>query len=494
MALVFVAGGLWGLCFGAEPLLVAPWVVLVPLFLIMGCRRPALWGFLHGLGFWLVSIPWIAPTLQTYGGLARPLTLALLVALCSYLAVFHLLFVRLGRGLWCRGGAAALFGLPALWVALEWLRTYLIVAFPWNLAGYAAVDAPGALALSAWIGAYGVSFLVLLVNAGLALAVRGRRWQTGAWVAALACLVLLSAARWSSSAAPSRSASGLVVHVVQPNTVTSPDAVDYRDDYRRLLEISRRACGRRPGLVVWPESAAWPYSYDGSPFLVRDLAGLARAGCPVLLNSPTRDGERYLNSALLVDIDGVSSRYHKRLLVPFGEYVPPVFGWLPFVGKLARNVGDFTAGRDDSPLPIGRQSLGVSICFEVIFPGEVAALARSGATLLATLTNDSWYGDTAAPWQHFRAARFRAAENRRPMIRAAITGVSALIGPRGEVFSRLAVLEEGVLTKELVGRSDRTVYSRAPWLPPLLCSLVAAFAIFRSSGAWRRPSAGKPIP
>ncbi len=159
--------------------------------------RPALLGFLHGLAAWLVAIPWIAPTLVTYGRLPPWLGAVLLVVLCAYLGAFHALFAALAARPWRRGGAWALFALPALWVALEWLRAHLLGGFPWNLAAYAWVDVPGALPISAWIGAYGVSFLVVLANAGVAAAF-GRRWLA-AGIGLLVPLVLLAmGGRWGA--------------------------------------------------------------------------------------------------------------------------------------------------------------------------------------------------------------------------------------------------------------------------------------------------------
>ena len=135
-------------------------------------------------------------------------------------------------------------------------------------------------------------------------------------------------------------------------------------------------------------------------------------------------------------------RYDKRHLVPFGEYVPfrGVFGWMD---KLARNAGDYRPADDMTLLPWGGEKLGMAICYEVVFPDEVAELVQAGATVLVTITNDAWYGDTSAPWQHLRAARFRAAENRRPLLRAAITGVSAFVAPDGSVRAQLGVYRAG---------------------------------------------------
>ncbi|MEM8934354.1 MAG: apolipoprotein N-acyltransferase, partial [Acidobacteriota bacterium] len=179
-----------------------------------------------------------------------------------------------------------------------------------------------------------------------------------------------------------------------------------------------------------------------------------------------------------------------RRLVPWGEYVPGK-DLLPFVGKLARHAGDFSPGDDVALIdlaPIGLASrdqgtggerLGLAVCYEVIFPLPVAEQVRAGATILMSITNDSWYGDSSAPWQHLRAARWRAAENQRPMVRAALTGVSAIIDRRGQVVEALGVDARGSLAFRVVGSSDLTPFSRAPWAPVLIAGLLVGFAIMR---------------
>jgi apolipoprotein N-acyltransferase len=174
------------------------------------------------------------------------------------------------------------------------------------------------------------------------------------------------------------------------------------------------------------------------------------------------------NSALVVQDGEVLGRYDKRHLVPWGEYVP-LGDLLPFVGYLARSAGAFSAGDEPTLLPFSGERIGTAICFEVIFPAAVAEQVRAGASLLVTITNDAWYGDTFAPWQHLRAAQFRAAESARPMLRAAITGISAWIDAQGGLRQTLGIGEEGILRVEVRGRSGLTLYSRLPWLVPFGC-------------------------
>jgi len=460
---------------------VAPWLALAPVFFLLGRRRPALLGFCHGLGFWLASIAWVAHTVRVYGGAPPGVGALVLLLLAAYLSLFHLAFGALGARIWAAGGVLGVTGTAALWVALEWLRGVALTGFPWNLSAYAWEEVPGALALSSWIGAWGVSLAVALANAGWARTLERRRVGPAAAATLGVLLVLAWAARWAKPPAVEVGAAArLPVAVVQPNTPVRADSEHAVSDYTRLRELSRLHCDR-PRLLIWPESATYPYVYGRHEFLRADTAALAAAGCPVLLNTVSSVGQRAFNSVLLVTGEGEPERYDKRHLVPFGEYVPAPFRVLPFVERLARAAGDFSAGDDVRLLDWRGERLAVSICFEVTFPGEVAEAVRAGAGVLVTVSNDAWFGASAAARQHFRSARFRAAENRRPLARAAITGVSGLIDADGALIDRLGEGEVGALEARLRPNHELSPYTRRPWLVPVAVWLVAAFAILRSA-------------
>lgn len=485
-ALALVSAVAWSLCFEQEPAVLLPWVALAPMLFLLGRRRPFLWGWLFGFVFWATSMSWLTPTLMEHGGL-NPLLARFLNLLCAlYLGLDQALFAWVGSRLWRRGGSAALLGLPSLWVVMEVLRGFPFGGFPWNLAAYAWVETPGALLLSAWVGAFGVSWWLLFANTSLALALRERRWDIAVSGLLLAALILTLAARFSHGEEPLRERSVLhrggnvgEVRIVQPNSpIVSVE--EAWPNYQRLVRMSLDSCDGTPGrLVIWPESAAFPLYYAGSERLRDDLARIHAAGCEVLLGTVTFEGENYYNSALLTSAEGVKGSYSKRRLVPWGEYIP-LKDILPFVGKLARNAGEFTPGDNLGLLPWNGEKIGMAICYEVVFPGAMAEQVRAGATLLGTITNDAWYGDTAAPWQHFRAVRFRAAENRRPMVRAALTGVSALVDARGVVVEDLGVLEEGVISGRVRGQRGLTPFNRAPSLVIVLSLFLVGFAIVRA--------------
>ncbi|MEO1369905.1 MAG: apolipoprotein N-acyltransferase, partial [Acidobacteriota bacterium] len=215
-----------------------------------------------------------------------------------------------------------------------------------------------------------------------------------------------------------------------------------------------------------------------------DIARLVERGCPVILGSVVKSPDGYLNASILVGPDGVGEPYAKRRLVPFGEYVP-LGDVVPFIGSLARQAGDFKAGEKPTLLHWGGEKLGMAICYEVVFASPVAEHVRAGATILTTITNDAWYGDSSAPYQHLRAAQFRSAENHRPMLRSALTGITAMIDAEGRVVESLGVSTErrapGTIRARVAGRSELTVYTRAPWLVPALCWGLSIFAIIRAA-------------
>lgn len=492
-AFALLGGVLWAACFGAVGFEIAPWMAFAPLLVLLGQRGPGRLAFLWAFSFWLVSLHWIVPTMVTFGGLSTLATWPLFALLAAYLALFAAGFAVLSRRAWLSG--RPLFGMmtvASVWVALEWVRSWALGGFPWNMIAYAWIEVPGALETSAWIGAYGVSFLVVWANAGVARGVVDRDWRPVAWGLLVPMAILAMGWRWSERALTAEAGSGLRLEarVLQPDipNLSEWDPEQNRSDYERLIVQSIEACDQSGVLLVWPESAAWPRRLGRDLDLERDLQTLNERGCAVLLSMARREGEEYFNAAVLVLPDGRRPFYDKRHLVPFGEYVP--FRWvLPTADALTRNVGDFTPGQTIHLLEIGGCALGTAICYEVVFPNEVAATVIAGATALVSITNDDWYGPTSAAWQHLTAARFRAAETRRTLLRAAITGVSAVIAPDGALVDHAAPGELRTLRATVEPRSDLTLYVRlARWIP-WVAVLTAGFAIFLSG----RPSRGGPL-
>nr|HRC88068.1 hypothetical protein [Thermoanaerobaculia bacterium] len=247
LLLALATGVAWAFEFSREGHLLSPWVALAPGLLLLGTRRPVLSSFLWGIGFWTAGVYWILDTLVTYGQLEGWLGGLALLILAAILGGYQALFAWPGARLWRRAAEgdllSGLVGLPALWLICEWLRGHLFSGFPWNLAGYAWVEVPGALELSAWIGAYGLSALVVAANAGVALAARRRSLLPLAlgWMVPLLLLALGGRFAHPPELPDSLPAPVRIVQPNIPNLVTWDTAVAARN-YSRLLDLSREAC------------------------------------------------------------------------------------------------------------------------------------------------------------------------------------------------------------------------------------------------------------
>ncbi len=485
-----VGGALWAACFGIEPMRVVPWIGLAPLLLLLERRRAGRLVFLWALAFWIVSLHWIVPTMVTFGGLSAAVTWPLFTLLAAVLALFFVGFALTVSRTWSSGRPLlTMTAVASWWVVFEWIRSWFLGGFPWNMVGYSWLEVPGALAASAWIGAYGVSFLVVWANAGLARTLVDRDWRPVAWGLVLPVAVLGCAWRWNERAIVSARPAATVfeARVLQPNVPNLPewDAQKNLVGYQRLVRQSFEACDAPGALLVWPESAAWPRRLGRDVDLERDVRALGERGCAVVLNVPRLAEGNYYNSAVLALPDGRRPYYDKRHLVPFGEYVP-FRALLPAADALTRHVGDFTPGEEVRLLGFGDVELGGAICYEVVFPEEVAETVTAGATVLVSVTNDDWYGPTSAAWQHLAAARFRAAETRRTLLRAAVTGVSAVISPRGELVDYVPPGEQRTLRATVTPRSDRTPYVRTAKVVPWVAIAVGSFAILLAGRASRR--------
>ncbi len=438
-------------------------------------RQAAGLGYAAGLVFYLATIWWVINTMTTYGRMPLGLSLVALVLLCGVLACYT------GAFAWLLAAGRQRLAIPegllpvaaaALWTALEFLRTYLFSGFPWALLGYTQYRQPTVRLLAAATGVYGVSALVLLVNGALAgiLACalerrresrRGRILAVHAVLIGLAAIVTISYARglWRDvTGGPA-----IRVGLLQGNI---DQAVKWDRRFQtRTLEIyerlARGAAAERPALIVWPETAL-PFFLRREPELgPRVQAFVADAGIPMLIGSPDvgADGLLY-NSAFFLGRDGtIRGRYDKRHLVPFGEYVPlqQVFF---FLHKLVTAIGDFGRGRAATVFREDGYRFSVMICYEVIFPAEVREFALAGAQFLANITNDAWFGRSGAPYQHLAMAAMRAVENGSYLVRAANTGVSAVIAPSGAILAQTPLFVETAIVGTIHLREGETPYTR----------------------------------
>ena len=496
--LAALSGVLLALSFPRFDLAPLAFVALIPLLVGLD-GVPALQGtylgIIAGAVFSLMSIPWVVRTMTAYGGLPLPVGVLLLVALSLYLALYVGVFAFGVTRLSPEGGLGYLVGAATLWVGLEYLRTFLLTGFPWNLLGYTQYRSLSIIQVASITGVYGVSFLLVLVNAAVALAcLHVRRSARQALMPVLGVGVLLigtvvfGMGRRVSAEIPLRE---IRVSVVQGNIEQAlkwtPAALDLTLD--RYARLSAQAAQAGAELIVWPETAV-PLFLRHDPARLAQVRALAESlGRPLLVGAPDRTvggPVRLQNSAMLLGPDGrLLAKYDKMHLVPFGEYVP-LKSILFFVDKLATGIGDFVPGETQTLFRLPGGTFAASICFEVIFPNEVRAAVAGGAEFLVNITNDAWFGRSAAAAQHLRMAAFRALETRRYLARAANTGISAAVDPYGRILASTPLFEEAVLVQGVIPRRDLTPYVRfGDWFAAA-SSLGAAGWITSAWGAGRR--------
>ena len=369
-----------------------------------------------------------------------------------------------------RSGPGAVWFAPPLWVASEWARSTIGGGFPWVPLGASQAEALPVVQLASVAGVYGLSMLLALVStAAAALALTpGRATRRTAAAVAVVVVIVGGAGAWRVSRATLMTGDMVRVGLVQGN-VAQEQKYDlrFRDEImRRYLGLSRRVLADGASLVVWPE-ASTPFYFDAEGPLAQPIRQLAAtAGTPFLIGTdeyePPRDGrpERFYNAAVLVGADGASrGSYRKMHLVPFGEYVP-LKSVLFFVAPLIEAVSDFSAGTDPVVFDAGGRQVSVSICYESVYPGIAQAFVEGGSQLLATITNDAWFGRSSAPHQHFAQGALRAVEQGRYIVRAANTGISGAVDPYGRVIARTNLFEPAALVVDVRLLSGRTIYSR----------------------------------
>jgi apolipoprotein N-acyltransferase len=476
VCLLVVSGVLGALAFPGTDWSLFAWIWLVPALccgLVRTPRGALADGWLAGTVFYLVLLRWLDHTFLHFSAIPWPLTWLPITALAAYCALYLALTAAAVAWLRDRIGAAAALGLvPVLWVAGEWLRGHLMGGFPWGLLGYSQHAVLPVIQIAELAGVYGVSFLIALVNAALA-ALIGVGWRRAAPVIAVAGLLLVGSLGfgWSALRRQDPAAGGPVqVGLIQPSieqTLKWDPAYHARilDTYEAL---TREAARSRPAVILWPETATTIF-LRGDPALLAWLTRLSgELGTPLLIGSIDReDGPagKFLNSAFLLMGQGITGKYDKIHLVPFGEYVP--LGWLlGFVRGWAEFISDFGAGKTETVFRLGEDArFGTVICYEVIFPELFRGFVAGGAEFMGNITNDAWFGRTSGPWQHLGMLPLRAVEHRVAIARAANTGISAFVDPSGRVTRWLPLFERGVLDGRVSRRNRSTLYTRrGDWL------------------------------
>jgi len=508
VTLALVSGILLVLIFPKFNLSFLAWVALVPLFLAVegrNLKESFNLGFLAGLISFMGILYWIVPTITTSGE-SKLLAFVSLLFLSSYLAIYYGIFCLTCRYISSRVThyTFGLFFAPALWVSLELLRAYLFSGFPWALLGYSLWNFIPMIQISEFTGAYGVSFLIVMVNGVLA--------QAGRSFALSKREVALSKGRIKRNVLPLVLAALMVgFYLAYGSIVVSRESFrqsgDFPDEksitriallqgnidqymkwdkkYERLIkdtygELVEAASRENPQLIIWPETALPGYLGKERELQewVKKVVGQTNAYH--IIGSPEYREGAYYNAAFLISPEGeILGEYDKIHLVPFGEMVPfrPILS--PFIRVLSE-LGDFSPSRERKLLRTPFGSFGVLICWEGIFPHLVRKFVKDGADYLANITNDAWFLKTSAPFQHFIASVFRAVENRVSIIRVANTGVSGFIDQYGRVMKRTEIFKKDYLNSSVSRRNGQTFYTNHGDIFAYVCvALSISFVMWR---------------
>jgi apolipoprotein N-acyltransferase len=509
--------------FGLVPLL---WALLSPATLDVphSLRRGFLVGYLCGVLWYIGNCYWVRDTMLHYGDMPPMAPTLLLIGysmvLGAYIGIFGLgvVLVRRATG----STRLALVFAPFLWAALE-LAAARITSVPWDQLGYSQVDNALVNQLAPWTGVYGISFVLVLVNAlltgGLTLESRPHIGHRDRIILRVIGVLLMTAGAAGVSVPPPHPAPTATAVLIQPNLdVGDENAWSRPGEWEQHIAEFQRLAGLQcktyiagipqtgaptgeiicppypthPDLVVWPESPA--------PFIEQDarfqqaLGAIARkAQAPLVVGNVGMDFSteeqrwRDYNSALVVSATGARvGRYDKIHLVPFGEYIP-FQNLLTFARKLTGRVSAFTRG--DEPkvfrLPTANgeaHRYGVFICYESVFADEVRHFAQLGAEVLVNISDDGWYGDTSAPWQHLNMARMRAIENRRWILRDTNNGITAVIDPYGRVRQSIPRHQTDALPAQYGFRGDVTFYTAHGDVFGWLCVLLSFVVVVWSGG------------
>jgi apolipoprotein N-acyltransferase len=502
--LAFISGGLLFLSFPKYGIGYVAWIALVPLLLALhktSVKSALITGFCTGLVFNVGLIYWISLVVVNYGYLPLAVGLVAMLFLAAYLSIYIALFAG-GIAYLREKGISQIIAAPLLWTCLEYLKSHLLTGFPWENLAYSQYLNPHVIQIADIAGIYGIAFVIVFINAVISNLLKyslpgydGKGWQRPVREAAGALLLLIAIfiygdLRIKEVQAQLKTAPSMDVALIQGNIDQSVkwDPQNQQETLMTYKSLSNLKSASGSGLIVWPETAV-PFYFQDMDDRSRQVYQVAKeTGNWLLFGSPSYIKESgsasYLNSAFLISPAGrISGRYDKVHLVPYGEYVP-LRSWFPFIGKLVVGVGDFRAGGGYHPLAMNNHQIGVLICYEAIFPEASRTYKNKGAELLVNITNDAWFGFSSAPYQHLSMTVFRAVENRLYVVRAANTGISAIVDPAGKIVARTALFVGTSLSGQVRFIDSRTFYMAYGDAFVYLCliSLAVILLNFRKGG------------
>ncbi|MDO4251040.1 MAG: apolipoprotein N-acyltransferase [Moraxella sp.] len=460
--------GFWGVA------LISVMVLYVMLCTNISAKQAFLIGEAYGFGLWATGAFWLYTSIHQYGDISAPLALVMIGLMALIMGLFHAFlawgFVRfLGR---------QPLAFASLWVVQEWLKTWLLTGFPWLFAGYAFTEVPIITTLAPVVGVLGISFVVVLLAASMVEVLR-KKWGylVISGVPLLGALALyITNPAWTTPTGKT-----LSVSLVQGNI---PQDLKWLTEFQEktlaiYATLSQNEWGR--DVVIWAEGAIPMFQDDAWPFL-SEAAHIAKAHNSAFVTGiPYKDLEAFdpitdeyppfYNS--VIALGQATGIYKKQNLVPFGEYIP-MAGLLDILPNLAGNqaVASHSQGKkNQAPIDIKGQKMGVAICYEVAYPDTTRQNAKDSAFLL-TVSNDAWFGTSAGPYQHLQMVQMRALETGRWIARGTNTGVTAIINDKGKIVAKAPQFEPAVLRGDVKMMIGTTPFMRFGSYPVLVLVVI----------------------
>ena len=450
-------------------------------------KRGALTGFIFGLAYFLAGVAWVRVSMNEFGGMPLPLAWFSAFLFCAFLALYPMLAGAFTAWAKPKNPWFFAFVFASAWTFAEYLRAHLFTGFEWLSVGVSQAPLGAFSGIAPVFGVFGVTFFVLLISSMLPVVVpwafrpvgtthKGALWRLFSLdlrssLTLIVALAVITITYWIADQAFSKSeGKAIKVSLLQGNVAQSmkwePEV------FVKTLQLYERLVTQAKGeLIILPETALPAPLSRIPPEYIERLRGIANSkNANLIIGVPVQENGKFYNAAISLGVEA-SQQYRKMHLVPFGEQMPlrGLLGW--FYANLTIPMSDFSSGDALQPnIKVNGQSLGISICYEDAFARDVHRTLPD-ATLLVNISNDAWFGQSAAAEQHLQLSQMRAIEFARPMLRANNTGITAVIDEKGRVTQRLAPFTEGILESTIQGRKGSTPYAAWGDLPILLICL-----------------------
>jgi len=438
-------------------------------------------GVIFGFFYFLGNTYWIYHSLYHYGSVPLSLSLFIVAILSLYLSLYTAFFALIYKNL-LKNALPSSFYAPFIWVSFEVLRSYLFTGFPWALLGYTQYKFLIITQIADITGIYGISYLIILFNSFIfdlwSFKKQRIRYPLLPSIPLIICSIMVFTVFTFTMLYGLKRLYEPVDGVVFKSAIVQGNIPqDEKWDFKKMNEIfsiyknlTLQAKTFNPQIVVWPEASV-PFIWGKNKYFSSELVNFVKENNFYLLfgSIMERQQNKYTNSAILIDPNGVVAYYYDKIhLVPFGEYVP-LRKILFFVDKLTVGTEDYHAGESYNVAisPFGK--FATLICYEIIFPGQVRKFYQNGGQFIVNITNDGWFGNTSGPYQHFSMAVFRAIENRKPLIRAANSGISGYIDSKGKIINKTNLFERVFLVETVHGNGKITFYTKYGDIFAYLC-------------------------